>query len=307
MMYHEPVLLKEVLDGLAVKEDGKYLDLTLGGGGHSKEILKMLDPAAGQLVGVDQDDDALRHAGDLLSGYKNFRSIKGNFGDDDLWEALEDKSFDGILMDLGVSSHQLDDGGRGFSFRSDAEIDMRMDRGRLRTASEAVNGMDVKSLADIIYQYGEERRSRKIAARIADSRPVKTTGELADIVRSCFSARERRESRIDPATRTFQALRIWVNDELEKLERGLLGAAGSLKSGGRLVVISYHSLEYRIVKSFIAREVRDCLCPPEFPVCVCGHKASLKKITRKVVTAGEREQKENPRSRSAKLRIAERL
>jgi len=306
MEYHEPVLLDEVLEGLAVKEDGKYLDLTLGGGGHSGKILNMIS-GAGMLVGVDRDADALAHVAAVLGDVKNFIAVKGDFGDERTWADMPAVSFDGILMDLGVSSHQLDMGERGFSFRSDAPLDMRMDAHQMRTASDAVNGFDERSLADLIYKYGEERRSRSIARKIAASRPVSGTIMLADLVRSCFPASEKRKMKTDPATRTFQALRIWVNDEMGALERGLRLASARLAPGGRLAVISYHSLEDRIVKDFIATEARDCLCPPEFPICVCGHKASLKKITRKVITASESEVARNPRSRSAKLRVAERI
>ena len=306
--YHEPVLLKEVLDGLNIRDDGSYLDLTLGGGGHAEAILKRLDPRFGLLTGVDQDEEALDFSKKRLSPYPCFRAFYGNFGESSLWEKVGSLApFDGILMDLGVSSHQLNEGARGFSFSKQAALDMRMDRNSSKTAWQAVNRLPEKELADIIFLYGEERKSRKIAKAICSKRPVDTTIELAEIIRSCFSAGERRTMSVDPATRTFQAIRIYVNRELERLENGLKEAAVRLKSGGRLVVISYHSLEDRIVKNFIRTESRDCLCPKNVPVCVCGHKASLKAVNRKVIVPGGEEMAENPRSRSARMRVAEKL
>ena len=306
--YHEPVLLQEVLAALNVFKDGSYLDLTLGGGGHAEAILKRLDQRSGVLAGADQDDEALEHAAERLASYPSFHAFYGNFGEPALWEKVESLSpFDGILMDLGVSSHQLDEGKRGFSFSKPALLDMRMDRNRGGSAWEAVNRLPEKELADIIFQFGEERRSRRIAKAICTHRPVETTVELAEIIRSCFPAAERRAMSVDPATRTFQGIRIYVNRELERLESGLKMAAAHLKPGGRLAVISYHSLEDRIVKNFIRTESRDCLCPKNIPVCVCGHHASLKAVNKKIIVPGEQEMAENPRSRSARMRVAERL
>jgi|MTBAKSStandDraft_2_1061841.scaffolds.fasta_scaffold03972_6 16S rRNA (cytosine1402-N4)-methyltransferase len=306
--YHEPVLLQEVLSGLNIRKGGSYLDLTLGGGGHAEAVLKRLDPHAGVLAGADQDQEALEFSKERLSSYPSFHAFYGNFGETSLWEEVESLApFDGILMDLGVSSHQLDQGARGFSFSKPALLDMRMDRNSDGTAWQAVNRLPEKDLADIIFQYGEERRSRRIARAICSQRPVDTTVDLAEIVRSCFPASQRRSMSVDPATRTFQGIRIYVNRELERLETGLTEAVSRLRSGGRLVVISYHSLEDRIVKNFIRTESRDCLCPKNVPVCVCGHKASLKAVNKKVIVPGDGEMAQNPRSRSARMRVAERL
>ncbi|HOO59603.1 MAG TPA: 16S rRNA (cytosine(1402)-N(4))-methyltransferase RsmH [Candidatus Mcinerneyibacteriales bacterium] len=306
--YHEPVLLKEVLEGLSVRPGGSYLDLTLGGGGHAEAILKRLDPGSGLLAGADQDEEALEFSKNRLSSYSPFQAYYGNFGESPLWEKVDPLApFDGILMDLGVSSHQLDEGARGFSFSKPAALDMRMDRSSSETAWQVVNRFSERELADILFRYGEERRSRRIAKMICTHRPVETTVELAEIVRSCFPAAERRAMSLDPATRTFQGIRIYVNRELERLERGLKEAVARLRPGGRLVVISYHSLEDRIVKNFIRTESRDCLCPKNIPVCVCGHKASLKAVHKKVIIPDDREKEENPRSRSARMRVAERL
>ena len=306
--YHEPVLLKETLDGLKVREGGTYLDLTLGGGSHACAVLNRLDPKRGRLVGVDQDEDALLHARKRLALFPHFQSYYGNFGDKPLWDILAPLSpFDGILMDLGVSSHQLDEGERGFSFVKESVLDMRMDRQSSLTARQVVNSLSERELADVIYRYGEERKSRQIAKKICQSRPVKTTSELAEIIRSCFSGRERRVSHIDPATRTFQGLRIFVNRELDRLAEGLKYAVAFLKPGGRLAVIAYHSLEDRIVKDYLRMESRDCLCPKNVPVCVCGHKASLRIINKKIIIPSDEEKGKNPRSRSARLRVAEKL
>ena len=307
MEYHVPVMLNESLEYLNIKKDGLYLDLTMGGGGHSKAILEKL--TNGRLVSVDQDEDAHERAKRIFSGYDNFYRYKFNFGDEKLWELLEKEfgKFDGILMDLGVSSHQLDEAERGFSFMKDAPLDMRMGKENNLTAEEVVNTFSEKELADIIYKYGEERKSRRIAKKICENRPILTTKELSEVVESCFNGYERRKMKKHPATRTFQALRIYVNGEIEVLEKGLDFAIDALAKKGRMVVISYHSLEDRVVKEKFVLESKNCICPPEQMICTCNHKAKIKRITKKVVKPTEDEIARNPRSRSAKMRVAEKL
>jgi len=307
MSYHEPVLLDKIIQMFNIKKTGNYLDMTLGGGGHSIEILKKLDENKGLLVGVDQDIDAINYADKRFENYNNYELYNHNFNDEKLWKKLEEYKFDGILFDLGVSMKQLKNAERGFSFNLDGPLDMRMDKNSKLTAAEVVNSYGKKLLADIIYKYGEERKSRRIARKIVENRPIKTTGELADVVRSCFSTGKRKKTRKDMATRTFQALRIYVNNELNILESALDHAIKKLKKGGRLQVISYHSLEDRIVKLKFKRESKDCICPPEIPVCRCGHKASVKLINKSVITPEKKEKDKNPSSRSAKLRVVEKI
>jgi len=305
---HVPVLLRECLEGLAIDPGGVYVDGTLGGGGHSFEIAKRL--TTGRLIGIDRDEEALRAAGERLAPFgEKVTLVRSNF--DRLGEVLDDlgiPAVDGMLFDLGVSSPQLDDALRGFSYSHDAPLDMRMDRHSPLTARTVVNEWPEEELKRILFAYGEERFAPRIAAAIGRRRsagPIETTLELAELVRSAMPAKALREKQ-HPAKRTFQALRIAVNDELGSVERLLDKAPDLLKKGGRLCVISFHSLEDRIVKQAIHRRVDGCTCPRDLPVCVCGFQQTLKTVGG-VITASEEELRENPRARSAKLRVAERV
>ena len=305
---HVPVLLRECLEGLAIDPGGVYVDGTLGGGGHSFEIAKRL--TTGRLIGIDRDEEALRAAGERLAPFgEKVTLVHSNF--DRLGEVLDDlgiPAVDGMLFDLGVSSQQLDDALRGFSYSHDAPLDMRMDRHSPLTARTVVNEWPEEELKRILFAYGEERCAPRIAAAIGRRRsaePIETTLELAELVRSAMPAKALREKQ-HPAKRTFQALRIVVNDELGSVERLLDKAPDLLKKGGRLCVISFHSLEDRIVKQAIHRRVDGCTCPRDLPVCVCGFQQTLKTVGG-VITASEEELRENPRARSAKLRVAERV
>ncbi len=306
---HVPVLLAEVLEYLRPHSGGRYIDATFGGGGHSRVLLERSAPD-GRLLAIDADPEALVRARLLTEEFSGrFQITAGNFRDlASIADTNEFTAVDGILMDLGLSSFQLDQAVRGFSFQHPGPLDMRFDPHRGPSAEEIVNEWPEEDLARIVYEYGEEQRSRAIARAIVRERGderIRTTDRLATIVERAVGGRRGRA--IHPATKTFQALRIAVNDELESLRRGLDGALDLLAEGGRLAVISFHSLEDRIVKTFMRQESTDCICPPETPVCVCGHRARLRIITRKVVQASEQEQRMNPRSRSAKLRVAERL
>lgn len=302
---HIPVLREEVIELLAVQPGGRYIDCTVGAGGHAIAIMEHSSPG-GQLLGIDADPDALKIARDRLAAYSgaallvndNFASLR------DICLKYDFFPVHGILFDLGLSSLQLETGARGFSFQRDAPLDMRFNPGQKTTAADIVNTYPEVELARIIKTYGEEIYSHKIARRIVEARPVRTTLELAGIVEQAVGGRR---GKIHPATRTFQALRIVVNSELENLESALKQSVGLLGIGGRLVVISYHSLEDRVVKRFMQRESRDCICPPEVPVCQCEHKASLRLITRKIITPSLEEIEQNPRARSARLRAAERV
>ncbi|MBF8299490.1 MAG: rRNA small subunit methyltransferase [Dehalococcoidia bacterium] len=302
---HISVLLHELIEGLAVISGGRYIDCTLGGGGHAKAVLSASMPG-GRLLGMDADPRAVETAGEALSPfYGHYTIVNENFGN--LEVVAHQHGFSqvqGIYFDLGLSSLQLDEPGRGFSFLHDDPLDMRFGPWQTRTAAELVNDATVEELARVIHAYGEEPRSWAIARRVAAARPVTSTKQLADLIREAAPVRTRH---IHPATRTFQALRIWVNDELAVLEKALEQAVGLLAPGGRIAVIAFHSLEDRIVKDFFASESRDCICPPRLPVCVCGHKAVLKRITRRVIVPTQSEQGTNPRSRSARLRVAERV
>jgi len=308
--HHVPVLLDETMTALAVKPGGIYVDCTVGGGGHSTEILRRSAPD-GLLIALDQDENALRAAEKRLAPFgERVRLIKSNFEHvAAVIEQLGVGPVDGVLMDIGVSSHQLDEGERGFSYHHDALLDMRMDRTKPFTAAALVNEWPEEEIARVIWEYGEERWSRRIAQFIVEARrkkPVTTTGELVEIIKAAIPAHARREGG-HPARRTFQALRIAVNDELGALERGLEGAMAILKPGGRLAVITFHSLEDRIVKQSFNRWVRPCTCPPDIPVCICGQKPLAQHVTRKPVTATPSELEQNPRSRSAKLRAIQKL
>ncbi len=306
---HVPVLLQECLEGLNIAPGGVYVDGTLGRGGHSQAIAERL--TTGTLIGIDQDDAAIREAGERLSPYGGkVKLVQGNFRDmTGILRELGIGRVNGVLLDLGVSSPQLDDGSRGFSYVSDAPLDMRMDRSSPVTARDIVNGRSEEELRRIFFEYGEERYSRAIAAAIVRrraERPLETTLELVDVIKSAMPAAALREKQ-HPAKRCFQALRIAVNDELEALRDGLEAAMDALAPGGRLCVISFHSLEDRIVKNAIRARENGCTCPPEFPVCVCGFVKTMKSVTRKPITPDSGETADNPRARSAKLRVAERL
>ena len=307
---HVPVLLDECLEGLSIKPDGIYVDGTLGGGGHASAVCERLS-GSGTLIGIDRDRDAIDAAGKRLENYP-CRKIFVNRNYSDIKEILKDNgidSIDGALLDLGVSSFQLDNAERGFSYMNDAPLDMRMNRDDSLTAKDVVNGYSRADLTRIISAYGEERWASRIASFIEEARkekPIETTGELTEIIKAAIPASARRTGP-HPAKRTFQAIRIEVNEELTRLEKALEDFCDVLSPGGRLCVISFHSLEDRIVKDVMARRADPCTCPPDIPVCVCGKVADIKKITRKPVVPSEEEQEDNPRARSAKLRICEKI
>ncbi|MBQ6997234.1 MAG: 16S rRNA (cytosine(1402)-N(4))-methyltransferase RsmH [Oscillospiraceae bacterium] len=307
--HHISVLLNECLDGLNIKEDGIYVDGTLGGAGHSSEISKRL--TTGRLIGIDRDPIALKAATERLKPYADrVTLVHSNFSD--IAKVLDDLGIDGVdgvLLDLGVSSPQLDDGERGFSYMVDAPLDMRMNNGDPLTAHTVVNTWSYEELRRILFDYGEERYAPQIAANICrrrEEKPIDTTLELVDVIRAAMPAAALREKQ-HPAKRSFQAIRIAVNDELGAVHRVLDAAIPRLNPGGRLAIITFHSLEDRIVKNGMADAARGCTCPPNFPVCVCGKKPQVKLITRKPVIAGDAELEQNPRSRSAKLRVCEKL
>ena len=306
---HLPVMPEESVRLLGCSEEGIFVDGTLGGGGHASEILRA-NPA-NRVIGIDRDEEALKAAGEFLKPFGDrVRFVRDDFRN--LKKALEDLGagpVDGVILDVGVSSYQLDSAERGFSFRMDAPLDMRMDTRQAQTAASLVNTLDEQDLERIFREFGEEAFARRIARVIAEARvrkPVETTGELAGIVLSAIP-RKFHGKRIHPATKVFQALRIAVNDELESLKQGLEGGMGVLRAGGRMVVISFHSLEDRIVKNAFREASTGCVCPPKFPICVCGHKPAARLLTRKAVTASEEEIERNPRARSAKLRAIEKL
>ena len=307
--HHVSVLLQECLDGLDIKPDGIYVDGTLGGAGHSSCIAARL--TTGRLIGIDRDPVALKAAGERLTPYKeNVTLVHSNFCE--IAQVLQDLNIsgvDGILLDLGVSSPQLDDAERGFSYMADAPLDMRMNGQDALTAREVVNGWSQEELKRILYTYGEERYAPQIAAAICRRRaekPIETTLELVDVIRSAMPPAALREKQ-HPAKRSFQAIRIAVNDELGSVEKVMRDAIPLLNPGGRLAVITFHSLEDRIVKTAMADASKGCTCPPSFPVCVCGKKPQVKLVSRKPITAGDTELTENPRSRSAKLRVCEKM
>ena len=306
---HKSVLLSQCLEALRIRPDGIYLDGTLGGAGHSSRIAQRL--TTGRLIGVDRDEIALRAAGERLAPYiDRVTLVHANFQDlDRILQELNISAVDGILLDLGVSSPQLDDGQRGFSYMEDAPLDMRMDRSAGLTAYEVVNAWPREELRRILYAYGEERYAPQIAAAIDRRRavaPIATTLELVDVIRSAMPPQALREKQ-HPAKRSFQAIRIAVNDELTAVERVMGDAISRLAPGGRLAVITFHSLEDRLVINAMQEAAKGCTCPPEFPVCVCGRTPQVKLLTRKPVVAGQEELEENPRARSAKLRVCEKL
>ena len=306
---HQSVLLTECVEGLHIRSDGIYVDGTLGGAGHSLEIAKRLE--RGRLIGVDRDEIALAAAKQRLEPYLdrvtlvhgNFRELPSILGE------LGLSVVDGMLFDLGVSSPQLDDGDRGFSYMADAPLDMRMDRGDSLTAYTVVNTWPREELRRILSQYGEERYAPRIAAAIdrrRQEKPIETTLELSELIRSAMPASALREKQ-HPAKRSFQAIRIAVNDELGALRELMDSAVDLLRPGGRLAVITFHSLEDRMVKTAMNDAARGCICPPDFPVCVCGRTPRVRVLTKKPIVSGEKELGENPRARSAKLRICEKL
>ena len=307
---HKPVLLHECLDALAIKPDGVYLDGTLGRAGHSLEIVRRLT-AGGRLIALDRDETAIEAAQRRLADYMDrVTLVHSNFSAlDDVLRELGVRGVDGMLFDLGVSSPQLDDAARGFSYKQDAPLDMRMDESASYTARELVNTVSYEELKRILYEYGEERYAPAIAKKICAYRmekPIETTLELADLIRSAMPAAALREKQ-HPAKRSFQAIRIAVNDELAAVREMMDTAPDKLRVGGRLCVISFHSLEDRIVKTGIARREHGCTCPREAPVCTCGFVQTLRSVSRKPILPGEEELECNPRARSAKLRVAERV
>ena len=306
---HVSVLLNECLEGLNIKENGIYVDGTLGGAGHSSEILKRLSNE-GRLIGIDQDTDALKAAKERLKDYSNVTFVHSNFSNiENVLNNLNIDGVDGILMDLGVSSYQLDEGERGFSYMKDAPLDMRMNRENDFSAYNVVNEYSEEDLYRIIRNYGEEKFAKRIASFIVENRQeknIETTLELVEIIKNAIPAKARREGP-HPAKRTFQAIRIEVNSELSILNKTIEDGVEKLNKGGRMAIITFHSLEDRIVKNKFRDLAVSCRCPKEFPVCVCGEKAKVKIISRKAIEPTKEEVEVNPRSRSAKLRVIEKL
>ena len=307
--HHTSVLLEECLESLNIRPDGIYVDGTLGGAGHSCRIAEKL--TTGRLIGIDRDPVALQAAGARLAPYADrVTLVHSNFSE--IRQVLQDLDIagaDGILLDLGVSSPQLDDAERGFSYMADAPLDMRMDGGDSLTAAKIVNTWPQEELRRILYEYGEERYAPQIAAAVCRHRaqkPIETTLELVDVIRSAMPPQALREKQ-HPAKRSFQAIRIAVNDELGAVRKVMDEAVDVLNPGGRLAVITFHSLEDRIVKNAMAAAAKGCTCPPSFPVCVCGKKPKVTVLTRKPIVSGEEELERNPRARSAKLRVCEKL
>lgn len=305
--HHISVLLNECIDNLNITPDGIYVDGTMGGGGHSLEIAKRL--TTGRLICIDQDPNAHETAGKRLAEYKDrITFVRDNFGNiANILDSLGIEKIDGMLLDIGVSSHQLDEAERGFSYQQDAPLDMRMNPDRPFSAYDVVNGYDEDELDRVIFTYGEERWARRIAQFIVkerEAKPIETTGELVDIIKKAVPKGARKDGP-HPAKRTFQAIRIEVNGELEVLQRAIDDVAARLAVGGRLCIITFHSLEDRIVKEAFRKQENPCICPPQFPVCVCGKKPLGRVITRKPILPSKEELEENPRSRSAKLRVLE--
>jgi len=302
---HEPVLLEESISALQIQRGGRYIDCTVNGGGHAAAILEESSPG-GQLLGIDADPEAIRIAKQRFKSYgnsvilvnENFRYLES------ICNRHGFRPVHGIIFDLGMSSLQLEASGRGFSFQQDSPLDMRFSPRQSLTAADIVNTYPEAELARLLERYGEEYRGKQIARRIVERRPIRSTLELSKVVEKAAGGRR---GRIHPATKTFQALRIVVNEELESLQLALEQALNLLGSGGRVVVISFHSLEDRVVKEFLRRESQGCICPPSVPVCVCGHKPNLKIVTRKAVRPSPDEMQANPRSRSAKMRVGEKI
>ena len=306
---HKSVLLDECIENLNIRKDCVYVDGTLGGGGHSYHILKALN-GTGMLIGIDRDTDALIAASEKLKEFSNFKTVHDNHANiKNILEELGLSGVDGILLDLGVSSYQLDEADRGFSYMHDAKLDMRMNREDELSAYEVVNNYSEEKLFRIFVDYGEEKFSRSIARKICQKRiekPIETTFELVDIIKSAMPSKALNEKQ-HPAKRVFQAVRIEVNQELEKLKQAVEDSILSLNDGGRLCIITFHSLEDKIVKHAYEEMEGRCTCPPNFPVCVCGYKSYGKIINKKPITSSDEELEENPRARSAKLRVFERI
>jgi 16S rRNA (cytosine1402-N4)-methyltransferase len=306
---HTPILLKECIDALNIKPDGIYVDGTLGGAGHSSQIVSRL--ITGKLIGIDKDIEAIeaskkrltKHLDNIIFVNDDFKNLKT------ILQNLQIEKVDGILLDLGISSYQIDNAERGFSYMQDARLDMRMNKTQNLSAYTVVNEYEESALANILYQYAEERYSRTIAKKIVENRaqkPIETTLELVEIIKSALPAKEKFKGS-HPAKKTFQAIRIEVNGELNKLDEALRHMIEHLNLGGRLAVITFHSLEDRLVKQLFKEYETNCICPPEFPICVCNHKASVKKVFKKPMEPSKEEQLENSRSRSAKLRVVEKI
>jgi 16S rRNA (cytosine1402-N4)-methyltransferase len=305
--YHQPVLYKEVLHALQPKQGGRYVDGTLGAGGHARGVLELSDPD-GLLLGLDVDPQAIELAESILAEYKG-RCVLRQASYTTLGDQIASlgwNTVDGIILDLGLSSMQLDSLERGFSFSSDAPLDMRFDPRNPVRAEDLVNHLPENELAKLIFEYGEERWARQAARAIINSRPIVTSRQLAEVVSRAIG-KHYRDEKIHPATRTFQALRMEVNQELQAVQTVLPQAIQALSPGGRLAVIAFHSLEDRQVKEIFRKESRDCICPPKQPVCTCGHLATIREVTRRPIRPGEPEIQQNPRARSARLRVAEKL
>ncbi|HLR35266.1 MAG TPA: 16S rRNA (cytosine(1402)-N(4))-methyltransferase RsmH [Tissierellales bacterium] len=307
--FHKSIMVEEVIEGLIIKEDGIYVDGTLGGGGHSFEIVKRLNE--GRLIGIDQDMNAIKGAKERLKGYKDkITIVHDNYLNiEEILNKLNIEKVDGILLDLGVSSHQLDEGERGFSFHQDAPLDMRMNREEDFTAWNVVNEYDDKKLEKILWDYGEEKWASRIAKFIVEERKIKTidtTMELVTVIKKAIPKGARNDGQ-HPARKTFQGIRVEVNKELEIIKEVLPKMARLLKRGGRICIIDFHSLEDRIVKNVFKELNKECICPPDFPICICDKKKEINIITKKPIIPRKEELENNPRSRSAKLRIAEKV
>lgn len=306
---HKPVMLNEVLSGLNINPDGIYIDCTLGGGGHSEEILKRLSPN-GMLIGLDKDQDAIDFTSKKLEKYQNFKAFHTDFKDvEEVVDYLQLKGIDGVLIDLGVSSYQLDTAERGFSFRFDSPLDMRMDKNQKFSARDVVNTYSKEELTKILFEYGEEEFAKQIASNIVKQREIgeiTTTKQLAEIIERSIP-KKIAFRRGGAHKKAFQAIRIEVNGELDRLYETIIYLAGLLKSGGRIAILSFHSLEDRIVKNAFRELTTDCICPPKTPICICGHKAVGRLVNRKPITATKEEQEYNSRSTCAKLRVLEKI
>ncbi len=303
---HKPIMLNEILSGLNIKPDGIYLDCTIGGAGHSREIIKHLSNK-GRLIGIDKDQDALDVCKERLKDYNNVTLVKSDFKD--VQKVLDDlniQGLDGVLIDLGVSSYQLDNPERGFSFRYDAKLDMRMDKTQKLSAYEVVNTYSKQHLTRILAEYGEEEYASSIANNIVNNRPIETTKQLASIIEKSMPTKVVYK-RNGAHKKTFQAIRIEVNGELDRLFETINYLITKLNKGGRIAILSFHSLEDRIVKNAFKINATGCMCPPKTPICICGHKQTLELVNKKPIMASESEQKINPRSTSAKLRIGEKI
>jgi len=306
---HRSVLLQEAVGALAIRSNGTYVDGTAGGGGHSFEIATHLEN--GLLIAIDQDENAIAAASERLAPFgDHVKIVRNNFSNlDDVLASCGVEEIDGLLLDLGVSSHQLDEAERGFAYQNDAPLDMRMDRRQSKTARDVVNTYSEADLKYILYTYGEERFSARIAAKIVSARekkPIETTGELAELIKSAIPAAAR-EGGHHPAKRSFQAIRIEVNAELDVILPAIESAVKHMRAGGRIAIITFHSLEDRLVKQAFVRLASGCTCPKDLPVCVCGKKPLVKIISKKPILPSQEELEENPRSRSAKLRVAEKI